>query len=218
MALAQQSRNKSEQAYDAITDMITFGELAPGAMLSESILMRLTGLGRTPVREALQRLGRDRIVEIHPSRGVFVAASSVEAQLKLLELRRTLECLAVRLASQRASSVQSEAMRQLARGLEASDKCDVRAFSLLLKQDHEIITASSNNDYLAVAMTPLQALSRRFWFAHLDDVEKELAAAAQLHAEILRAVSDGKETVATAASLKLNDYLTDFTYRTLPGR
>jgi DNA-binding GntR family transcriptional regulator len=50
--------------------------------------MEATGLGRTPVREALQRLARDRVVQIHPNRGVFVPEITVESQLRLLEIRR----------------------------------------------------------------------------------------------------------------------------------
>lgn len=210
------SRNKTQLAYDAIAEMITFQELAPGAMLSESILMELTGLGRTPVREALQRLARERMVDIHPSQGVVVAPVSVESQLQLLELRRTLEGLAVRLASQRANQEQRHAMLLLAEALEYSDKSDLRGFGVLLKQDHELITAATRNAYLAVAMAPLQGLSRRFWFANLQHAETDLTTAARLHADILRTVSEGNEEAATAGSLKLNDYLRDFTYKTLP--
>ena len=60
--------------------------------------MELTGLGRSPVRDALQRLAWERMVEIHPRRGVIVPPISVEVQLKLLELRRSVEELAVRMA------------------------------------------------------------------------------------------------------------------------
>lgn len=211
----QSNGTKSDQAYDAIEAMITFQELAPGRMLSESILMDLTGFGRTPVREALQRLARQRMVDIHPSRGVFVAPISVEAQLKLLELRRTLENLAVRLATHRASTDQKEAMLLLVDDLELVDKSDVREFEVLLKQDHEIIAASTGNDYLRAALAPLQGLSRRFWFAHLEHPETELAQATQLHTDILRAVCHGDENEAGEAAQRLNDYLIEFTYQTL---
>jgi DNA-binding GntR family transcriptional regulator len=210
-----QKANKSDQAYEALERMITFQELSPGAMLSESILMEMTGLGRTPVREALQRLARERMVEIHPQRGVFVAPTSVEAQLKLLELRRTMEELAVRLAAHRADTPQKEGMLQLADDLENVDGTDVRAFGKLLKRAHELIVTAADNDYLLVAMAPLQGLSRRFWFANLKDTQRELRIAGELHGAILRAICHGDENEAAGASLRLNDYLIDFTYRTL---
>lgn len=114
----QKKTNKADQAYDVLQSMITFQELPPGSMLSEAALMELAGFGRTPVREALQRLARERMVEIHPNRGVLVVGTSVEAQLKLLELRRTVEELAVRLATHRANAERKEAMVRLANRLD----------------------------------------------------------------------------------------------------
>src|SRR5919202_2425489 len=79
--------NKSDEAYLRIEELIPFKDLAPGQLVSEAMLARLTGFGRTPVREALQRLAREGMVEVHPGRGNLVAPISVEAQLDLLEIR-----------------------------------------------------------------------------------------------------------------------------------
>jgi DNA-binding GntR family transcriptional regulator len=205
--------NKADQAYDVLEAMITFQELPPGAMLSESILMERTELGRTPIREALQRLARERLVEIHPSRGVFVAPISVEAQLKLLEVRRTVEELAVRLATHRADEHQKEAMLRLAADLE--DATDLKEFGRLLKRTHQVIVTAAHNDYLLVAMAPLQALSRRFWFANLKDPARELRTAAKLHGDNLRAICSADDDKAATASLRLSDYLVEFAYQAL---
>jgi DNA-binding GntR family transcriptional regulator len=207
--------NKADQAYDVLEGMITFQELPPGSLVSEARLMERTGLGRTPVREALQRLARERMVEIHPSQGVFVAPTSVEAQLKVLELRRSMEELAVRLAATRATVGQRDRILALADVLGQFHGDDPREFGNLLKQTHTVIVDAAHNEYLSVAMAPLQGLSRRFWFAHLRAPKTELRKAADLHADILRAIGDGDEAKASEASLRLNDYLTDFTYRTL---
>lgn len=209
--------NKSEQAYELLEEMITFRELEPGAMISESALMEATGLGRTPVREALQRLARERVVEIHPSRGIFVAQSSVDQQLRLLELRRVMEELAVRLATERAEPHQRKQMAQLADELATFEGTDVRRFAQLLKQAHRSIDDAAHNDYLEVAMAPLQGLSRRFWFAHLHDIEFDLRQAGAKHSAILRAICSGDQEAAAKASVSLNDYLTEFAYDTLRG-
>ncbi len=206
--------NKTERAYEAIESMITFQELAPGSLVSESMLMERTGLGRTPVREALQRLARERMVEIHPSRGVFVPPASIEAQLKLLELRRTLEALAVRLATHRALAEQKHRMREVIERLQQGTP-EVRAFGATLKRAHALIAEAAHNEYLSVAMAPLQGLSRRFWFAHLRDPERELRTASRLHGDILGAICHGDEEKAVTASTRLNDYLVDFAYATL---
>ncbi|WP_162794646.1 GntR family transcriptional regulator [Nonomuraea lactucae] len=206
--------NKTDRAYQAIESMITFQELAPGSLVSESMLMERTGLGRTPVREALQRLARERMVEIHPNRGVFVPPASIEAQLKLLELRRTLEALAVRLATHRALAEQKRQMLEVIEQF-SDDVLDVRSFGAILKRAHALIVDAAHNEYLSVAMAPLQGLSRRFWFAHLKDPESELRTASRLHGDILGAICRGDETEAVTASTRLNDYLVDFAYATL---
>lgn len=210
--------NKTDQAYQVLEAMITFQELAPGSLLSERALMERTGYGRTPVREALQRLARDRMVDIHPNRGVFVADASIESQLRLLEVRRSLEELAVRLATHRAEQGQKDAMLQLAEQLERFDSDDIHAFGPLLKQSHALIAAAAQNDFLSVAMAPLQGLSRRFWFANLRDRAEDIRAGADRHCAILRAVHHGDPDQAAQASRQLNDYLVEFTHRTLHNR
>ncbi|MFI6317081.1 GntR family transcriptional regulator [Nonomuraea sp. NPDC050556] len=207
--------NKSDQAYQALEELITFQELAPGSLLSERALMERTGFGRTPVREALQRLARDRMVDIHPNRGVFVAEASVESQLRLLEVRRSLEELAVRLAVQRASPRQRAAMLALTERLERFAGDDAHAFGPLLKESHALIAEAAGNDFLSVAMAPLQGLSRRFWFANLRDRAADIRAGADCHQAILRAVHGEDEEGAAQASRQLNDYLVAFAHRTL---
>lgn len=217
--VAEQLSNKTDQVYALLEEMITFQDLAPGDAVSESQLMTRTGFGRTPVREALQRLARERMVEIHPHRGVFVAPVSVEAHFRLLELRRGLEEMAVRFATFRAQTRQKEQMLALAAELDAFGGTDVRAFGALLKRSHAAIVEAAHNEYLQLAMAPLQALSRRFWFAHLPDVAEHLRIAADRHAGILRPVAHGDAAAAVDAALALNDYLTDLTYAALgrPG-
>lgn len=210
--------NKSEQVYNLIEKMITFQELKPGQMVSEVTLMEATGFGRTPVREALQRLAWERMVEIHPRKGAFIPLISVEVQLKLLELRRVVEEFAVRRCVHRATSVQKHMMLELAGELDAvADSDDLFLYGDLLKQVHRIIVAAAQNEYLTSSMAPLQGLSRRFWFANIRDRRKELKAASQRHSASLRAICRGDEEAAAAASLSLNDYLTEFAYGTLRG-
>ena len=68
---------KATRAYHQIERMIVFQEIAPGSLISESEMMESTGLGRTPVREALQRLARSRMVEIHPNKGGYKKLSGL---------------------------------------------------------------------------------------------------------------------------------------------
>jgi DNA-binding GntR family transcriptional regulator len=179
------------------------------------MLAELTGLSRTPVREALQRLAREGMVEIHPKRGILVAPLSVEAQLHLLEIRRSLEELAVRLAVRRSEPIQRQAMLELAQALTAFGGEDQRAFGPLLRRSHGLIATAAQNPYLPLAMAPLHGLSRRFWFANLRDVAADLRDGADKHIAILRAIHAQDADAAAHASLALNDYLVEFAHRTL---
>lgn len=205
---------KAAQAYHDLERMIVFQELEPGSLVSEALLMQRTGLGRTPVREALQQLSRNRMVEIHPNKGVLIPPTSVEAQLRMLELRRVLESLAVRLACERATSDERAAMQEMASRLEA-ETFTLREYADTVRGTHELIAAGSHNDYLADAMAPLQGLSRRFWFTHVVDDTAEIEAGSALHSTLLSSIVAGDVDAAEGASHALNDYLVDFAYATL---
>src|SRR5579859_7946430 len=83
----------TDKAYGQIEEMIVTLQLPPGTVLSELVLADRLGIGRTPIREALQRLSRDGIVNILPRRGVLVSEIDLRSQLRLLEVRRELERL-----------------------------------------------------------------------------------------------------------------------------
>ena len=211
------NQGKAAQAYEEIERLIVFQELAPGSLVSETVLMERTGLGRTPVREALQQLARNRLVEIHPNKGVLVPPASVEAQLRMLELRRVLEALAVRLACQGSSAADRAAMREMIQVLEA-DRFTLRQYLDTVKETHQMIVAASHNEYLADAMAPLQGLSRRFWITHVRDEQAEITQGSRLHAQILRTILERDSEGAEKASHALNDYLVEFAYRTVRTR
>jgi DNA-binding GntR family transcriptional regulator len=207
---------KAVSAYRQIERMIVFGELAAGTLVSEAVIMDKTGLGRTPVREALQLLARNRMVEIHPNRGVLVPAASVEAELKLLELRRVLEVLAVRLASERARPAERDAMLHMVTCIDRHGQTLIE-YADTITGTHDLIVAAAHNEHLSDAMAPLQGLSRRFWLMHVVDEETEIKSGSSLHSALLHAIHARDADKAEQASLALNDYLIDFSFRTLGG-
>lgn len=208
---------KAEAAYRLLEDMIVFQKLEPGSLVSEAQLTELTGLGRTPVREALQRLARHRMVQIYPNRGVLIPATSVEEQLSLLELRRSLETLAVRLACDRVTDTDKRAIEEMVAALERVG-FTLLSYAGTVRGTHELISRAAHNDYLAEAIAPLQGLSRRFWFAHVRDEAREIAIGAGLHRSILSAILATDVDAAVAAVEALNDYLVQFAYSTIQQR
>ena len=89
------------RAYQELKRTILEGRVAPGEKLNEVELARALGISRTPVREAINRLGKEGLVEIFPQRGAFVVQFSEKDIFELFLIRENLEGLAARLAADR---------------------------------------------------------------------------------------------------------------------
>ena len=74
----------TNQAYARLEELIVTLQLAPGEVVSEAALSDKVGIGRTPIREALHRLARERLVTILPRRGIIVTEINIGAQLRRL--------------------------------------------------------------------------------------------------------------------------------------
>lgn len=207
-------KGKAESAYAELERMIVFQEIEPASLVSESLLTEMTGFGRTPVREALQRLARERMVQIHPNKGVLIPAASMESQLRLLEMRRVLEVLAVQLACHRATTDDRDQMSAMVRRLK-DETFTLVTYLDTVRTTHHLIASAADNEYLSEALAPAQALSRRFWIAHMRDQEHHIHRGAGLHCRILNAILAKDEVAGAAASTALNDYLVDFAYESL---
>lgn len=196
---------KSEMAYQILTELIETGQLEAGAVLSEAQLMERVGVGRTPLREATQLLSRDRLLKLRPGSGVEIPTLTVDEQLARLEVRRSLEMLAVGLASERGTDEQLSKIEQHASHLESIT--NVTEYTAGVRKAHSLIWKAAHNEYLEDAMTPLQGLSRRFWLAHIVDEATEIQQGRDLYVAALRAVV-AKDTDRARQSIRgLNDHL-----------
>lgn len=199
---------KADDAYVLLAEMIETGRLSPGDFHTESGLVEELGIGRTPLREAVQRLDRDRLLRIRPGRGIEIPANSVEDQLRRLEVRRAVEPLAVSLACERATTDELAGISALADQMVEME--ELEPYVAAVRDTHRLLCQASHNEYLSDAMTPLQGLSRRFWLAHVVDPGEEVRAGKELHLPLLRHMVARDADAAAAASIRLNDYLVDF--------
>lgn len=197
--------SKTAEAYERVSSMIEFAELSPGTVLTESALMEASDSSRTPLREAVQRLVRERWLETGTGRGLRVPPISVDDQLARLEVRRSLEVLAVELACVRANAGQVAEVAEHVAALGAV--ADHTAYAHELRRSHELIRAIANNDYLADALAPLQGLSRRFWIATTVDRHEEIARVRALYVPTLEAVVRRDAGAARTTILDLHDHL-----------
>src|ERR1035437_6046801 len=112
----------TDRAYSHLEEMIVTLQLPPGSAVSETALSQRLGIGRTPIREALQRLARERLVTILPRRGIIVSEINVKSQLRLLEVRRKVERLGAKSAARRATPEERARFLELAARFEKRRK------------------------------------------------------------------------------------------------
>lgn len=205
----------TELAYSQLEEMIVTLKLQPGAAVSEAELSLRLGIGRTPIREALQRLAREKLVTILPRRGVVVSEINVKSQLRLLEVRRELERLISRSAARRATDEERERFRDLARSFEKSAKVnDDVTFMRTDREFNDLCISATRNEFAAGAMSLMHSLSRRFWYIHYKQAA-DMPLTAKLHADIARAIADGDESRAARATDRLIDEIEKFTRDTV---
>jgi DNA-binding GntR family transcriptional regulator len=148
------SARLSDRAYAALKREIVSLELAPGAVLSEPDLMERLGIGRTPLREALQRLAEEDLVVVLPHRGTFVSPVGAADVQAVFELRVELDALAARLAAERATPAQIDGLRSLMDGFAGEAAEFDREF-------HEAVAAAAHNAYLERTARRLYVLGMR---------------------------------------------------------
>jgi DNA-binding GntR family transcriptional regulator len=205
----------TDKAYAQIEELIVTLQLPPRSVLSELVLAGRLGIGRTPIREALQRLSRDGLVNILPRRGVLVSDIDLRSQLRLLEVRRELERLMARGAAERATDEERAQFFQIASGMyRASDTGDDIAFMRLDQQFNTLISLSARNEFASRSMGLMHGLSRRFWYQHYKQAA-DLPLCARLHAAVAEAIAKRDADKAGEASDHLIDYIESFARSTL---
>src|SRR6266446_9229971 len=107
---------QTETAYAALKKAILRGEIEEGVFLSESAIMHRYGIGRTPFREACNRLHDERLLEVVPRRGYLVPEVSYQAVGAIFETRLILEGAIAELACERATERDLEDLDGLAAG------------------------------------------------------------------------------------------------------
>jgi DNA-binding GntR family transcriptional regulator len=208
-------RSLTDEAYAQLEELIVTLQLRPGVAVSEAMLSERLGIGRTPIREALQRLAREHLVVVLPQRGNLVSQIDVRKQLRLLETRREVERLIVRCAARRATAEEREEFGQLAVMLDrAADRNDSRSFLRGDKRFNDLCLQAARNEFAAGAIGLMHGLSRRFWYLHYKQAA-DLPETARLHAITAAAIARGDEAGAAAALDALLDNIEAFTPATV---
>lgn len=149
----QRRKSLYEQTYQALRDSVLAGELLPGDRLVETQLAEQLQVSRTPIREAIRQLQREKLVAADANGWLRVITVSAAEAEQLYDCRMALEILAVTAACEQARPAQVKKLQQL---VEKAKKLSQETLTVyhgqrLLEVDyqfHSLIAASSNNDCL----------------------------------------------------------------------
>jgi DNA-binding GntR family transcriptional regulator len=189
------SESQSRLAYRRIESLIVTLTLAPGSLVTEKQLIAHAGLGRTPVREAIQRLEWEGLLEVRPRAGLMITPLNPAAPAMIIETRRQLEPLAARLTIGRIGAVQRDKLIECAKRMtECSITGDKQGFLTADKTFDEILEETCPNPFISQALSSLQTHSRRHWFA--SATQHSLESAVTLHVRVIRALLAGDAQAA----------------------
>ena len=186
-SLAARTGGLAARAYARIRASLLDGEFAPGDAVFENRLKERLGMSRTPIREALQALAAEGLLETVPARGWFVPRRSVDDLHEMFELREALEGMAARGAARRATDAEIAALAALCDGYERAG--DWREWAAKGTEFHARIAAAARNARLVAMLDQLRAqivVTRR---SELRGVRGRGDEAAREHRAILAAIA-----------------------------
>ncbi|MEM7443820.1 MAG: GntR family transcriptional regulator [Pseudomonadota bacterium] len=180
--------NLSTGAYLRLEQMIVMLELKPGSVITERELIERVGMGRTPTREAIQRLSWEGLIEVRPRSGIKIAEIRPDDFVKVTELRAVMEPIFARTATRFASNWHHSSIAECREMMERSAASnDLGLFLGADKSFDTILGDASGNVYLTNCLAPLQSHGRRFWYRYCSD--EGVRQPADLHMAVMEAFS-----------------------------
>ncbi|MFD1744255.1 GntR family transcriptional regulator [Rhizobium helianthi] len=198
----------SRQAYRSLEELIVTLKLSPGSLVTERQLIDLSGHGRTPVREAIQRLEWQGLLAVRPRVGLLISEIDARDYRDIMAVRRRLEPLAASLVATHADDCQRERLIQCAAEMgTAAARTDILAFLAADKRFDEIVEEACPNQFLTSSLAPLQTHARRLWFS--TSTIEGLQKSAELHLGVIRAMQQRNANEAAQATEQLLNQLGD---------
>lgn len=195
------AETNADRAYETVRERLVMLDIRPGEPINDDHLAAELGLGRTPVREALKRLERDRLVIAYPRRGTFATAVDMTDLADISEIRKQLEPVAAARAARTATAEARARLTKLAEGIAGIDDTDEPRD--VLRHDvgvHREIYRASGNPHLEAILVGLDAHATRIWCLFLDRLP-DVASHVREHIELLEAIVAGDEDSAAALTL-----------------
>jgi DNA-binding GntR family transcriptional regulator len=193
----------SDEVFLTLSKAIISGEIPPGQRLDEPSVCRRFGVSRTPVREALRRLGGTGLVEVVPRRGVTVSRISVEDLTDMFDALGEFEGLCARLGAERMTPLERRRLQVLNETLLKSITKKGAPLRDLNEQFHELIYRGAHNECIASVTRSFR--QRVAPFQVLQFVPRANPDSFQDHDIIVRAIAAGD---AAGAQRAMRDHIT----------
>lgn len=174
--------------FNTLRQAILKGELAPGERLMEIQLADRLGVSRTPIREAIRKLELEGLVLMIPRKGAEVAKISEKSLRDVLEVRRSLEELAIELACQRMTEEEITRLEETQEAFrEAVNHGDAMGIAESDEHYHDIIYYGTGNARLVQILNNLREQMYRYRLEYIKDADKRQVLLVE-HDNILKAI------------------------------
>ncbi|HIQ75244.1 MAG TPA: GntR family transcriptional regulator [Candidatus Cottocaccamicrobium excrementipullorum] len=176
--------------FNTLRQAILKGELEPGERLMEIQLAERLGVSRTPIREAIRKLELEGLVHMVPRKGAEVASISEKSLREVLEVRRSLEELAIELACQKITAEQIKELEEAeVQFADAVQKGDAMTIAESDEHYHDVIYQATDNSRLVQILNNLREQMYRYRLEYIKDADKRQILVVE-HEHIIRAVKN----------------------------
>lgn len=184
--------NLYDRVYLYLRDKILYKELKPGTRIDYHEITEELKVSRTPVRDALNRLQQDGLVEVKSRSGSYVSTPRVKDIVEIYDLRKALERQAVELAAPHLPKDLLKSLLNEADHAEAAiHRGDVAPFFQADRNLHQSIIQHSNNQRMITIMDKLEIQIKWFGIIMTTNIERPLQAN-QMHRKIIEAILDSQ--------------------------
>lgn len=198
-------RIDTQRAYELIREKITSLELAPGTLIDEGKLADEMGTGLVPVREALNLLAHDHLVET-ADQGLFVSKVKIPDLKQISEIRILLEPYCAQEAAAHATDDDIVVLEALSQEQSQIPSNQPKQLFDLDHKFHQAIAQAARNKYLTEILEDFYGHSRRVWFLVLPHLDF-LPTAVESHLEMVQAI---KSKDSERAAQMMRDHVQGF--------
>lgn len=207
-AITPMSGDLTRTAYERIEEQFISMRLLPGSSLRTQDLQAMTMLGRTPVHQAVRRLGAETLFEILPRNGIVVAPIDLSRERRLAVLRRDMDRFVFSAAIAGMEANERSRLGYIMRMMEEErTTMSLDRFNVLDKAFDMLILQASRERFLERSLRPLKAFSRRSGYLDISQLSgrEGLDGTIATHLAVMAKVMEGDVGGACAMSDELVD-------------